>query len=261
MSNQRKLEGKTALITGGNSGIGFATARVFIQEGAKVAITGRDQATLDAAAKELGPNALAFRADVADPVAREQLFTKLRDKFGTLDIVFANAGIGGNTPVGSTEQQQFESIIDINVTSVFFTVQSALPLLRDGASIIFNGSVIASLGFPAYSAYAASKGAVVSMARSLAAELSPRNIRVNVVVPGPIRTPIWSRGRGDEAARALEPFLASTVPLGRMGEPEELAKAVLFLASSDSSFVQGSELFVDGGAVGLPAGWPRNLAK
>ncbi|WP_394840863.1 SDR family oxidoreductase [Pendulispora brunnea] len=261
MSNQRKLEGKTALITGGNSGLGLATARLFIQEGAKVAITGRDQASLDAAVKELGPHAVASRTDVTDPAGREQLVASLRERFGKLDIVFANAGISGNTPVGSTEQKAFESVIDINVTAVFFTVQSALPLLRDGASIILNGSVIASLGSPGYAAYAASKGAVSSMARVLAAELSPRNIRVNVVVPGPIRTPIWARGRGEEGARAIEPYLASMVPLGRMGEAEELAKAVLFLASTDSSFVQGTELFVDGGSVGVPSGWPRNLVR
>ncbi|HWL85855.1 MAG TPA: glucose 1-dehydrogenase [Polyangiaceae bacterium] len=258
MSNHGKLEGKTALITGGNSGIGLATARLFIQEGARVAITGRDQTTLDAAVKELGPNAVAFRAEVTDTAAREHLFRALKDKFGGLDIVFANAGIAGRTVAGATEQETFETILRINVTGVFLTIQSALPLLRDEGAVVLNGSVVASLGVAGSSAYAASKGAVRSMARSLAAELSPRKIRVNVVVPGPVRTPIWARSRGEAEARAIEPFLASTVPLARLGEPEEIAKAVLFLASSDASFVQGTELVVDGGQTGLPSGWPRS---
>jgi NAD(P)-dependent dehydrogenase (short-subunit alcohol dehydrogenase family) len=252
-----KLTGKTALITGGNSGIGFATAQLFIAEGARVAITGRDQKTLDESAAHLGPKAIAYQADVSDSVARKSLFTKLTKDLGHLDIVFANAGMSGKTPAGTTDEQLFENIIRVNLIGAFFTVDSAVPLLRDGASIILNGSVIGSLGHAGYAAYAASKAGVRALARSLAADLSPRGIRVNVIAPGAIKTPIWKRsgnpaGSSAEAAKRI----ASTIPLGRWGEPEEIAKAVLFLASDDSSYVQATELFVDGGSVGNPVGGP-----
>jgi NAD(P)-dependent dehydrogenase (short-subunit alcohol dehydrogenase family) len=250
-----RLEGKKALITGGNSGIGFATARLFIHEGAEVAITGRDQKTLDAAVEELGSKAVAYRADVTDSNARADLFSKIGQRFGSLDIVFANAGISGATPVGSTDEAVFENIIRVNLTSVFFTVQAALPLLNDGSSIILNSSVIGSVGSPERSAYAASKAGVRGMARSLAYELSPRNIRVNVVAPGATKTPIWHRGsipseKADERAAQW----AAAIPLGRLGEPDDIAKAVLFLASDESSYIQSVELFVDGGIVGSPIG-------
>ena len=179
-----RLANKTAFITGGNSGIGLATARLFVAEGAKVAITGRNQATLEAAAKELGPNALALVADATDIAATELAIRRAVEKFGKLDIVFANAGIPGNTPIGTTTLEAFETVIRTNITSVFFTVQSAAPHLKDGASIILNGSVISVLGNPGYSAYAASKAGVRAMARVMASELSPRGIRVNVVSPG-----------------------------------------------------------------------------
>ncbi|HUK53539.1 MAG TPA: SDR family oxidoreductase, partial [Candidatus Binatia bacterium] len=235
-----KLQGKKALITGGNSGIGLATARLFVSEGAQVAITGRDQATLDAAAAELGSNAVPFRADVTDPSAREKLFEAIGKRFGSLDVVFANAGIAGPTPLGSTTEEQFERILKINVTGVFFTIQSALPYLREGASIVLNGSVVATLGPPGSSAYVASKGAVRSMARTLAAELSPKGIRVNVVVPGATATPIWGRNAPASAQQAAKERLnlfSSRIPLARLGEAEDIARAVLFLASSDSSYV------------------------
>lgn len=250
-----KLEGKKALITGGNSGIGFATARLFIREGAEVAITGRDQQTLDAAVEALGSKAVAYRADVTDSNARTDLFSQISQRFGSLDIVFANAGIGGATPVGSTDEAVFENIIRVNLTSVFFTVQAALPLLNDGSSIILNSSVIGSLGNPGRSAYAASKAGVRGMARAMAYELSHRNIRVNVVAPGAIKTPIWNRGSAPpEKADELTAQWAAAAPLGRLGEANEIAKAVLFLASDDSSYVQSVELFVDGGIVGSPIG-------
>jgi NAD(P)-dependent dehydrogenase (short-subunit alcohol dehydrogenase family) len=248
-----KLEGKKALITGGNSGIGFATAQLFIHEGAEVAITGRDQQTLDAAAAELGPKAVAYRVDVTDSNARADLFSKIDQRFGSLDIIFANAGIAGATPVGSTDEAVFENIIRVNLTSVFFTVQAALPLLNDGSSIILNGSVIGSVGSPGRSAYAASKAGIRGIARSLAYELSPRNIRVNVVAPGATKTPIWSRGStSSEQADERSAQWAKATPLGRLGEPDDIAKAVLFLASDDSSYIQSIELFVDGGIVGSP---------
>src|SRR3954453_18409586 len=186
-----RLINKTALITGGNSGIGLATARLFVAEGARVAITGRNQATLQAAAKELGPNALAIVADATDIAATEKGIAQAVEKICKLDILFANAGIPGNTPIGGTTLAVFESVIRTNITSVFFTVQAAAPHLNDGASIILNGSVISVLGNPGYAAYAASKAGVRAMARVMASELSPRGIRVNVVSPGGTSTPIW----------------------------------------------------------------------
>jgi NAD(P)-dependent dehydrogenase (short-subunit alcohol dehydrogenase family) len=252
-----RLNGKTALITGGNSGIGLATARAFIDQGAKVAITGRDQATLDAAAASLGPNALAFRADITDPAANEAAIRSAGETFGQIDIVVANAGISGNTPVGGTTAEQFERIMTTNVTGVFLTVQAAAPYLRQGASVILLGSVHAVLGAPGYSAYAASKGAIRAMGRVLASELSPAGVRVNVVVPGATRTPIWSRdGRGSGALAAVESRVAQAVPTGRISEVEEIANTILFLASDDATNIQGAEIVVDGGMTGAPSGAP-----
>ncbi len=252
-----RLKGKTALITGGNSGIGLATAKLFVAEGARVAITGRNKETLDAAAKELGANGLAIVADINDVAATERAFAQAAEKFGKLDIVFANAGIPGNTPVGGTTLAAFEDIIKTNLTSVFFTVQAALPHLNDNASIILNGSVISVLGNPGYSAYAATKAGVRAMARVMASELSPRGIRVNVVAPGAARTPIWNGAAPTaEAFAALEKRIAGTTPLGRIAEPDHIAKTVLFLASDDAAHVQGQEIFVDGGATASPAGAP-----
>jgi NAD(P)-dependent dehydrogenase (short-subunit alcohol dehydrogenase family) len=252
-----RLKNKTALITGGNSGIGLVTARLFVAEGARVAITGRNQATLEAAAKELGPNALAIVADATDIAATEKAVKKAVEKFGKLDIVFANAGISANTPVGGTSLETFESVLKTNITAVFFTVQAAAPYLNDNASIILNGSVISVLGNPGYAAYAASKAGVRAMARVMASELSPRGIRVNVVSPGGTSTPIWNRtAPTPEAIVALEARISKAIPLGRFGKPEQVAKTVLFLASDDASNVQGAEIFVDGGATASPAGAP-----
>jgi NAD(P)-dependent dehydrogenase (short-subunit alcohol dehydrogenase family) len=252
-----RLANKTAFITGGNSGIGLATARVFVAEGAKVIITGRNKETLDAVARELGPNALALAADATDITATEAAIKKGVEKFGKLDVVFANAGIAGGTPLGSATLAVFENVLRTNVTAVFFTVQAALPYLNDGASIILNGSVISVLGNPGYAAYAASKAGVRAMARVMASELSPRNIRVNVVSPGAIRTPIWGPALATpEAEKAFEKRIGLTTPLGRIGEPDHISKTVLFLASDDSAHVQGQELFVDGGSTASPAGAP-----
>src|SRR5256886_3872860 len=252
-----RLANKTALITGGNSGIGLATARVFVAEGARVVITGRNQATLEAAARELGPNAFAVVADATDVAATEAAIGKGADKFGKYDIVFANAGIAGGTPIGGTTLAAFESVIRTNITSVFFTVQAAAPYLNDGASIVLNGSVISVLGNPGYAAYAASKAGVRAMARVMASELSSRGIRVNVVSPGGTSTPIWnSTAPSAEAFAALDKRISRSIPIGRLGEAEEVAKTVLFLASDDASNIQGAEIFVDGGATGSPAGAP-----
>ena len=252
-----RLANKTALFTGGNSGIGLATAKLFVAEGARVAITGRNEETLEAAQKELGPNALALVADATDIAATEAAIGKGAAKFGKYDVLFANAGIPGPTPLGGATLEAFEKIIRTNLTGVFFTVQAALPHLNDGASIILNGSVISVLGNPGYSAYAASKAGVRAMARVMASELSPRGIRVNVVSPGAIRTPIWGAAIATpEAEKALEKRIGLATPLGRIGEPDHISKTVLFLASDDSAHVQGQELFVDGGATASPSGAP-----
>jgi NAD(P)-dependent dehydrogenase (short-subunit alcohol dehydrogenase family) len=247
-----KLKAKTALITGGNSGIGLAAARLFVAEGARVAITGRNQTTLDAAADELGPNALAFKADVLDSKARAALFAAIKDKFGHLDIIFANAGIAKLGSIAETSEATFDEVLRTNVTGVFLTIQAGLPLLQPGASIILNGSIAATAGFPAGAGfYAASKAGLRGMSRSMAAELAPRGIRVNVVAPGFINTPIWERAPlPPEAAAIRAKKLQESVPLDRWGEAQEVAKAVLFLASDDSSYVHSSEIIIDGGAIG-----------
>jgi NAD(P)-dependent dehydrogenase (short-subunit alcohol dehydrogenase family) len=252
-----RLGDKTAFITGGNSGLGLATAKLFVKEGAKVTITGRNAATLDAAAETLGPNALALAADATDVVATEKAIQQAVARFGKLDILFANAGIPGQTALGSATVPAFEQIIRTNLTAVFFTVQAALPYLNDGASIILNGSVISVLGSPGYSAYAASKAGVRAMARVMVSELSPRGIRINVVAPGAIRTPIWGAALATpEAEKAFEARIGRTTPLGGLGEPEHVAKTVLFLASDDAAHITGQELFVDGGATSAPSGAP-----
>jgi NAD(P)-dependent dehydrogenase (short-subunit alcohol dehydrogenase family) len=253
-----KLAGKKALITGGNSGIGLATARLFISEGAEVAITGRDPKTLDEAVAELGPKAHGYRADVTVAEDRKRLFADLARDFGSLDIVFANAGVAGRTPTGAADEALFENIVHTNLSAAFFTVNSSVALLNDNGSIIFNGSVHNYLGQAGQAAYAATKGGVVSMARVIASELAQRNIRVNVVAPGWTKTPIWKRGpraniSAEESAK-LTDLYSSVIPLGRWGDAEEQAKAVLFLASDDSSYINAIELVVDGGATGAPFG-------
>src|SRR5712664_172324 len=250
-----RLAGKMALITGGNSGIGLATARLFVAEGARVTITGRNRKTLDAAIKELGNGALAVQADVTKVEEIERAVAAAVEKFGKLDIVFANAGIPGATPVGNTSLAAFEEIIRTNLTAVFFTVQAGAAHLNPGASIILNGSVHAVLGVPGYSAYAATKAGVRSMTRNLASEFAPRGIRVNQVTPGGTKTPIWSPfAPTEEAMASLEQRISGMTALGRMGEAEEIAKAAVYLASDEASFVTGAEIVVDGGATGAPLG-------
>lgn len=256
-----KLKNKIALITGGNSGIGLATAQLFVAEGAWVAITGRNQATLDAASRELGPEVLVLQADTTNIEEMESAVAAVVERFGHLDIVFANAGIGAPTPLGTTTLTAFEEILRTNLTGVFFTVQAVAPYLNNGASVVLNGSVHSVLGVPEYSAYAASKAGVRAMSRVLASELSPRGIRVNVVVPGGTATPIWSRTTStpEESAKALdsvEKVLALTTPLGRIGQANEVARTVVFLASDDASNIQAAEIVVDGGATGAPFGAP-----
>jgi len=243
-----KLEGKVAIVTGGSTGIGLATAQEFASEGAHVFITGRRQNELDAAVKQIVKNATAIQSDVSNLDDLDRLFATVKEEEGRIDVLFANAGVAEFVPLGSITEEHFDKTFSINVKGLLFTVQKALPLFADGGSIILNASVAGSKGFEAFSVYSATKAAVRSFARTWTADLKPRKIRVNTVSPGPIETPILNKAVSTkEELIQLKASLASGVPLGRMGLPEEVAKAALFLASDDSSFVTGIELFVDGG--------------
>jgi len=243
-----KLDGKTALITGGTSGIGLATAKQFVHEGAYVFITGRREPELSAAVKEIERSVTGVRGDVSNLDDLDRLFAQIEREKGRLDIVFANAGAFKYAAFGTITEEFYDSIFDVNVKGLFFTVQTALPLMPDGASIILNASVVGSKGLPASSVYAATKAAVRSFARTWTTDLKDRRIRVNAVSPGVIETP----GLNDllaspEAGRERKEMISNAVPLGRFGMPEEIAKAVVFLASDDASYITGIELFVDGG--------------
>jgi len=243
-----KLEGKIALVTGGTSGIGLATAKAFVNEGAFVFITGRREAELAAAVEEIGGQVAAVQGDVSNRGDLDRLFEQIKREKGRLDIVFANAGVAKYAPLGDITDELYDAIFDVNVKGVLFTVQKALPLMPDGASIILNASIVASKGFSANSVYSATKAAVRSFARTWTIDLKARRIRVNAVSPGSIDTPglndlLASSETGQQRAK----MIASAVPLGRFGAPSEIAKAVVFLASDDSSYVTGTELFVDGG--------------
>src|SRR6266567_411867 len=243
-----KLEGKIALVTGANSGIGLATAKRFVSEGAYVFITGRRDAELAAAAAQIERNVTAVPGDVSRPADLDRLFAQIKREKGRLDVLFANAGVAKYAPLGTITEEFYDSIFDINVKGLLFTVQKALPLMPDGASIILNASIVASKGLPANSVYSATKAAVRSFARTWTTELKDRRIRVNAVSPGPIDTPglnelLASSATGQQRAK----MIAATVPLGCLGRADEIAKAVAFLASDDSSYVTGIELFVDGG--------------
>lgn len=250
-----RFAGKTALITGGNSGIGLATARLFAAEGARVAILGRNEQTLAEAAESIGKDTVTARLDVADVASIEPAVARVAERLGRIDVVFANAGIADSTPVGDTALAMFEKVLRTNLTGAFFTVQAAVPYLRDGAAVVLNGSVHAVLGAPGYAAYGSSKAGIRALTRNLAADLAPRGIRVNQVTPGATRTPIWSRLAPDVAAREqLERKIARGVPLGRLAEADDVARAVLYLASDDARTVTGTEIVIDGGATGAPFG-------
>ena len=238
----KKLEGKTAVITGGTEGIGLATAKLFVKEGAYVFITGRRQKELDAAVKEIGGNVSGIQGDIAQLADLDRLYQTVSKVKGRIDIVFANAGVGEVVPIGEVTAEHFDKLFNINVRGTLFTVQKALPLLNDGSSIILNGSVASVKGTAGFGVYGASKAAIRSFVRTWTTDLKERRIRSNVVSPGPINTPLLNRQSPEMIAR-----IASTIPMGRLGEPEEVAKVALFLASDDSSFVTGIELFVDGG--------------
>ena len=249
-TNTNKLSEKIALVTGGSSGIGLATAKRFVAEGAYVFITGRRQAELDAAATAIGSNASAIRSDVANLADLDRLFDTIKQQKGRLDILFANAGGGAFVPLELVTEEHFDKYFGINVKGTLFTVQKALPLMPAGSAIVINGSMVSIKGFPAFGVYSATKAALRSFARTWSVDLKGRNIRVNVVSPGTVVTPGYKNELGltDEQITQMTAQASATTPLGRVGTPDEIAKAVVFLASDDSSFVTGIELFVDGGA-------------
>ena len=245
----KRLEGKVAVVTGGNSGIGLATARRLQEEGARVAIAGRNKKTLDEAVKTIGNGVVAVQADVSVAKDLDRLYATVSQKLGKIDILFANAGIYKFAPLAATSEDLYDELFDINTRGVYFTIQKAVPLLNDGASIIVNTSVAGEIGLPNGTVYAATKSALRSFTRSIAAELVDRGIRVNAVSPGPIETPAgFARaGLSQEALDEMVKNIVNQVPMKRIGKPEEIAGAVAFLASQDASFITGAEITVDGG--------------
>ena len=247
MSN--KLAGKVAVVTGGNSGIGLATAKRFVEEGAYVFITGRRQNELDAAVRQIGANVAAVQSDVSKLTDLDRLYDTVKQQKGRIDVLFANAGLGEFMPLGQITEAHVDKTFGINVKGTLFTVQKALPLMSEGATIVINASMVSIKGIPAFGVYAASKAALRSFARTWSVDLKDRKIRVNVVSPGTVITPGYKTelGMSDEQIEEFKAQVAATTPLGRAGTPDEIAKAVVFLASDDSSYVNGIELFVDGG--------------
>lgn len=245
-----RLKDKLALITGGTSGLGLATAKLFVAEGAHVIITGRRQAELDKAVAELGHNTIGVQGDISKLSDIERLFDTIQKKTSRIDIVFANAGLGEFAPLGQVTEAHFDKTFGVNVKGTLFTVQSALPLMPEGSVIVINSSMVSIKGVPAFGVYAATKAALRSFARTWAIDLKPRHIRVNVVSPGTVITPGYKNELklSDDQLEQMKAMTAASTPMGRTGTPDEVAKAVLFLSSDDSSYVNGVELFVDGGA-------------
>jgi len=244
----KKLEGKIAIVTGGSTGIGLATAKEFVAQGAYVFITGRRQAELGKAVKEIGSNVTAIRADSSSLSDLDKVYEQINQEKGRIDIVFANAGIAAFAPLGSITEEHFDSIFDTNVKGLVFSVQKALPLIPDGGAIILNASITSVKGTAAFSIYSATKAAVRSLARCWTLDLKDRKIRVNVVSPGPVDTPGLNGLVPEEHKAGLHGALASQVPLARLAQPEEIAKTIAFLASEDASYIAGAEISVDGGA-------------
>jgi NAD(P)-dependent dehydrogenase (short-subunit alcohol dehydrogenase family) len=247
-----RFANKVVVITGGNSGIGLATAQIFQNEGATVAVSGRDQATLTAAAKTLGRDAITVKADVTVMADLDRLFGTVKQRCGRIDVLFANAGVAKLSPLEATSEALFDEMMNTNCRGAYFTAQKALPLLTNGGAIIFNTTFFGHLGVAGTSAYAASKAALRSLTRTLATELLPRGVRVNAVSPGPITTPIYGKlGLPAETVQEIGKAIQDQIPLKRFGKPEEIAKVVAFLASEDSSYMTGCELAVDGGRTQL----------
>jgi NAD(P)-dependent dehydrogenase (short-subunit alcohol dehydrogenase family) len=243
-----KLNGKIALITGGNSGIGLASAKALVAEGAQVIITGRRKAMVDQAVTEIGHGTIGITGDVSNLSDLDALYAEIKSRFGRLDILFANAGLAKLTPLDQVTEAQFDQEFNINVKGLFFSVQKALPLMPNGASIILNASIAAHAGMPAFSVYSATKAAVRSFARGWTTDLKDRKIRVNAVSPGPIETPIYTKmGLSAEQAQGFGETIVAQVPLGRFGQASEIASAVVFLASDEASYISGIDLVVDGG--------------
>jgi len=244
----KRFEGKVAMVTGGNSGIGLAAAKAFAREGAQVAVTGRDEGTLKNAEKEIGSGALVIRADAARIADLDAAMAKVRDQFKRIDALFVNAGIGKFVPIAEVTEAMFDEIVTINLKGAFFTVQKALPLMARGSAVVLNASINAHIGLPSTTVYGATKAAVVNMAKTMSADLAERGIRVNAVSPGPVETPIFGRvGISSEQSRQTKEWLQNQTLVKRMAEPEEIAEAVLYLSSDLSSFVVGTELVIDGG--------------
>ena len=244
----QRFKGKVAVVTGGNSGIGLGVAKAYAQEGAQVAITGRNKNTLEAAAKEIGDGTLAIQSDAGNLAEIEAAMKKINERFGRIDALFVNAGVGQFVPFEQITEKLFDETVDINMKGVFFTVQKAIPLMSKGSAIVLNASINAHLGMPGTTVYGATKAAVVNMAKTLSADLLEKGIRVNVISPGPITSALLTRdGITQEKLQETKDWIQSKVPIKRFGTPEEIAAAVLYLTSPESAFVVGTELIIDGG--------------
>src|SRR2546422_526393 len=248
----QRFKDKVAVVTGGNSGIGLAAEKAFVREGAKVAITGRSDTTLKVAQKELGPDVLVIKADMSRVPEIAAAMARIKDRFGRIDALFVNAGIGRFVPFEDVTEEFFDETMATNLRGAFFTIQKAVPLLSRGAAVVLNASINAHMGMPGSSVYGASKAAVVNLAKTVSADLLQRGVRVNVVSPGPVTTPILDRmGLPEEQTRQIKERITEQVPLKRFGHPDEIAAAVLYLSSSESQFVVGTELVIDGGMIQL----------
>lgn len=246
--NAQRFKGKVAVVTGGNSGIGLGVAKAYAKEGAKVAITGRNEKTLEAAAKEIGEGTLAIQSDAGKVAEIEAAMKKIKERFGRIDALFVNAGIGQFVPFEQITEKFFDDTVDINMKGVFFTVQRAIPLMSKGSAIVLNASINAHLGMPGTTVYGATKAAVLNMAKTLSADLLVKSIRVNAISPGPITSALLARdGSTQEKLQETKDWIQSKVPIKRFGTPEEIAAAVLYLTSPESAFVIGTELIIDGG--------------
>lgn len=248
----KRFQGKVAVVTGGNSGIGLGVAKAYAQEGAQVAITGRNEKTLEAAAKEIGDGTLAIQSDAGKIAEVEAAMKKVNEQFGRIDALFVNAGVGRFVPFEKVTEEFFDETVDINMKGVFFTVQKAIPLMSKGSAIVLNASINAHLGMPGTTVYGATKAAVINMAKTLSADLLEKGIRVNAISPGPITSALLARdGITQEKLQETKDWIQSQVPIKRFGTPEEIAAAVLYLTAPESAFVLGAELIIDGGMATL----------